>query len=1455
MLGLHNISIRHKQMLIIVLTSAVVLLLAGTGFVVHDILNFRRQLVRQAATTAAMIGNNCTASLDFNDPQSAAEILAALRAEPNIRMAGVYDRQGTLFARFVRDATTDAGAFPGVGAEGAEFTGDALRVFHGIAMRGERVGTIYLAYDLDEVREPVARFAGIGAIVLVVSLLVAFALSIRLQRVISEPVMHLAHMTRAVAKDKNYAVRAIKQGEDELGDLIDGFNAMLAQIQTRDLELQAARDQLERRVEERTSKLAESLSLLNATLESTADGILVVDLQGKIASYNAKFVEMWRLPHDLLADTCDEHLLLVVKTQLKAPEEFLAKVGTLFAQPTLESFDLVEFKDGRVFERYSLPQRLEGRVLGRVWSFRDVTERKRSEREIADSRNFLDRIINSISDPIFVKDRQHRGVLVNDAYCSLMACERAELIGKSDRDHGCYSSGEADEFESKDELVFETGKLNINEESFTAADGTVHCLITKKALYTDEQGNKFIVGVIRDITEWKMAEEALRESQARFKFIFESVPVGIASNVVYPDGRVARAINEAHLRICGLTREQHEIPGIYDQIIHPDDLARQMELVAQRDAGLIDHYSLDKRYVRLDGSVVWVAFSLQRRKYADGTVEDLTTLVDITALKQAQEEAANEQARLKFVFETVPVGIALNRRYADGRARRMVNDAHLRICGLTREQDEMPGIYKSITHPDDFLRQEALGRAMETAGGNQFSLEKRYLRRDGEVWVSFAFQRRDYPDGSSDYLTTVVDITENKRAEAALRESQGLYLSLVEQLPVGVFRKDKAGRYVFVNPAYCKIKGLSADRFIGRMSDELVDALGVLEGDPSGKSRSALQGREHHEQIMRTGEQIQIEEWYPHRQDHEQHLHVIKSPVFDGAGEVVGSQGILIDITQRKQAEVALAHERYLLHSLLDTSPDAIYFKDAQSRFTRCSQSLAAMFQVAGPEDIVGRSDFDFHLPDRARIAYEDEQRIMRTGQAISGKVEADITPRGERRWVITSKMPLRDAQGKIIGTFGISKDITELRRAQEAAALEQARFKFIFDSVPIGISLSKNAPDGRLLERLINDAHLRICGLTPEQNEDLSVYGKLTHPDDARRHAVFSRRVDAGEIDQFSIEKRYVRFDDQTVWVLFSFQRRRHADGTTEDLCTVVDITKSKEAEEEREKYHRQLQDASRMAGMAEVASNVLHNVGNVLNSVNVSATLVADNLRKSKARNLGRVVTLLDEHAADLVGFLTGDPRGSQLPAYLRELNHYLLREQEDIAAELESLRNNIGHIKDIVAMQQNYAKVSGQTEVLDVTGLIEDSLRINAGALVRHNINVVREFATAPEIEVDKHKVLQILVNLIRNAQYACDESGREDKQLTVRLSHDAEWLRIAVIDNGVGIPAENLTRIFNHGFTTRKTGHGFGLHSGALAAREMGGTLRVHSDGPGCGATFTLELPVYPSSRVNHPEEAS
>jgi signal transduction histidine kinase len=290
------------------------------------------------------------------------------------------------------------------------------------------------------------------------------------------------------------------------------------------------------------------------------------------------------------------------------------------------------------------------------------------------------------------------------------------------------------------------------------------------------------------------------------------------------------------------------------------------------------------------------------------------------------------------------------------------------------------------------------------------------------------------------------------------------------------------------------------------------------------------------------------------------------------------------------------------------------------------------------------------------------------------------------------------------------------------------------------------------------------------------------------------------------------------------------------------AEIVERKRMEKEIEKTHKELISVSRQAGMAEVATSVLHNVGNVLNSANVGVSVLAEQFRLSKVESISRVARLFKDHQSDLPDYLTRDPKGRLLPEYLNELGERLSDERNHFLGELATLTKHIDHIKEIVAMQQSYAKVMGVTEIVKPIDLAEDALRLNLAALERHGVKVSREYGQElPELIVEKHKALQILVNLIGNAKYACDEANQPDKHVVIRLTRTNDRVEISVIDNGVGIPSENLTRIFNHGFTTRKNGHGFGLHNGSLCAKEMGGELRAISGGPGQGAAFTLSLP--------------
>ena len=478
----------------------------------------------------------------------------------------------------------------------------------------------------------------------------------------------------------------------------------------------------------------------------------------------------------------------------------------------------------------------------------------------------------------------------------------------------------------------------------------------------------------------------------------------------------------------------------------------------------------------------------------------------------------------------------------------------------------------------------------------------------------------------------------------------------------------------------------------------------------------------------------------------------------------------------------------------------------AQIRWERVNPAIADIYTLRKLPD--GRNvfvvDSETDYDRNGRFEGEREQRTPigeiypeadpGLERAFLGEAVFDDTPVTDRwgTW-ISAFVPLHDGEGRVEAVLGV-----DFPAAAWIQAIAQARLTAMSELCVLAIFLGSASAVITLLR-----ADLRNRKLAVERGRQMNIElerrvlertAELVHANDALRMEIAARKLAALQLAE----------------------------------------------------AHTELLAVSRQAGMAEFAIGILHNVGNVLNSVNVASTCMADSLHRSKAANLSKVVALLREHKTDLGTFLTSDPKGRLVPEFLALLAEHLAGEQATALHELAQLQKNIEHIRDIVTMQQGMAKTSGGMESVNVTELVEGALRLNQGEGAWPDLEVIKEGKDLPPIRAEKHRVLQILVNLIRNAKQACAASGHQENKLRIQMTAENGRVRIAVSDTGVGISPENLTRVFAHGFTTKKDGHGFGLHSAALTAKEMGGSLTVQSDGPGHGATFVLELPHQPDT---------
>ncbi len=295
-------------------------------------------------------------------------------------------------------------------------------------------------------------------------------------------------------------------------------------------------------------------------------------------------------------------------------------------------------------------------------------------------------------------------------------------------------------------------------------------------------------------------------------------------------------------------------------------------------------------------------------------------------------------------------------------------------------------------------------------------------------------------------------------------------------------------------------------------------------------------------------------------------------------------------------------------------------------------------------------------------------------------------------------------------------------------------------------------------------------------------------------------------------------------------------------------EVEERKRIQAEREELNRKLLERSRSVGMADVASTVLHNVGNVLNSINISVDVAMRALKQVPIDDVAMIASLLRHHQQELGEYLSEDLQGKQIPSYLAMLAETVAHNQALVQKELMGLGRNVDHIRQVVDRQVHLAR-SGRTiwEPLRFQDLMEQALAISRPTLDRQGCEIVERYDRDLEGYCDRHQVLQILVNLVSNAQHAMEAAPDKPHQLTLHVGVTPDrpgFVRFEIIDTGVGIAKEHLHRLFTQGFTTRSDGHGIGLHSASLAAKKLGGSLSARSDGQGCGATFMLDLPLSP-----------
>jgi PAS domain S-box-containing protein len=462
------------------------------------------------------------------------------------------------------------------------------------------------------------------------------------------------------------------------------------------------------------------------------------------------------------------------------------------------------------------------------------------------------------------------------------------------------------------------------------------------------------------------------------------------------------------------------------------------------------------------------------------------------------------------------------------------------------------------------------------------------------------------------------------------------------------------------------------------------------------------------------------------------------------------------------------------------------------------------------------------------------EQEIFQLACCLSGRIPSPPDPVSNGSGYPAKNDHLSERQ-----LISKTNDGEEKTGELESARDELAASRYYVDNILRSMADSLLVINADMTIGAVNPSLLNLLGY--QENELIGESPGLIFGEEFAQGAIIENLLLQGSVS--GVESSFLTHEGRKIPISVSGSMMQNQQGQLQGLvCVAQDITERKQMEEEKHQLHEQLLDTSRQLGMAEVATGVLHNVGNVLNSINVSIGVITNLLKNSMVGDVGRISQLLEKHREDLGTYLSQNPRGKQLPGYLEKLSGQLVEEKQVALLELDRLRENAGHAQQCVAAQEDLARPSEITEPVSLAELVEEALAVNQDMLEESHIEVIREFQEVPEVIVDKHQVLQILVDVIRNACQAMESLSL--RQLIVRVKliiGPPDSICLEVQDTGRGIPPDDLTRIFGQGYSTKYGGRSLSLHHGALMAKNMGGALRAQSEGAGQGATFFLDLP--------------
>jgi len=746
--------------------------------------------------------------------------------------------------------------------------------------------------------------------------------------------------------------------------------------------LGVARDITERKKAE--DNLKQNLSLLESTMESTDDGILVIDRKGKVVFFNKRFIELWRIPNRIAMQSNDKKLLDFVLDQLKSPEEFLRKVNYLYSHPKKESFDTIEFKDGRTFERYSRPQVIGNKIVGRVWSFRDITQRKKTEETLNLQRIYFQQLFENSPSGIVILDKMDRIISANKGFEELFLYSMKEIIGENidelivSEDYREEARRFSVNMSGKEIFQKETVRMKKNGKPVNVT------LTGYPILFDDELMG--VYAIYTDISERKQAEKALKENEEKYRHLIQHSNDAIY--LLYE--RNFEIINDRFTEMFGVTLNEANSPGFdFINLVAPKSRSMVEERGKLLRKGEVLHPS---RYeftaLDIDGKEIEVEVSVSYIKYKDGYATQ-GILRDITERKRAENALRFSQFSLGHAADAI-FWMGPNAQFID------VNNAACGMLGYSREElltmtvhDIDPGFPKKAwkSHWSDIKKQ------------GSFTFESVHRRKNGEVFpiditVNYMkFEGREYN------CAFARNITERKQAEQALRESEEKYRSLFENSIEGI-GITQGNKIITVNKAVLEVFGYdSVEEFI---------SIPILDHIVPEDRKTLIERFEKRAKGEYADPKFECKMFRKDRQIKD--LDIVTTEITIGNEEFVLST--FRDITEKKEAEVALRESEERYRALFNNIADPVVVFDQETHnFVDCNNSAVNRYGYS-LEELLQMTPHDLHPQeeiDQVRQNIDDKEdfsshiytHITKTGEKFNVEIlTQEIEYKGRPAWI-----------------------------------------------------------------------------------------------------------------------------------------------------------------------------------------------------------------------------------------------------------------------------------------------------------------------------------------------------------------------------------------------------------------------------------------------------------------------